>query len=371
MRFRIPDMAADMGTANCVIASDGILVRPTQETLTEEQERLGEGYQVRSFVARHTQDTRVIRAVGEDAYQMYGRAPKGIEVVQPIKEGKVKDPEAFVALLRHMVELACPDYNRRILFPMSTPKIAIGVPLNVVRTSPEGAMIETPEMREVKAAIEKELKATAVLISEPVAAAIGAGLEFTKAPICSIIDMGGGTTDIAALSFTDTFYHDSIEIGGDTFSDAIRLYVRRQYNVAIGYRQAEAVKRVLACAKPFAKPRVFRVTGASLNNGMPSKELKLNSEEIQECLTKSFESLTTQLKAKLTDIKSPSAYEDMEQNGIWLTGGSSQIHGLDELFSEATGVQIKRVSRPLTSVVEGVAKIISDPFLLKRFNLIK
>ncbi len=358
-------IALDVGTANSLVYSDGkIFLVPDKRVLrnsngngrpADQQPSL---IPIHSAVARRTSNFE-LHAIGQDAYEMMGREPKTIQVVRPIVRGRVEDNEAFVEIVLHLIRQVIPTF-RVPQWGLADILLVIPVPCNTTRL----------ERDAVKSLVKERLKAESVLIFQPIAAGIGAGLEFENATAVTIIDGGGGTTDIAVLALSEVAYHTSIEIGGHIFDEDIIRFVQKR-GLRIGNRTAEEIKRNLASATGFEELVTQDVRGQDLRTGQP-RTLRLDSEQIYRCLRPRHHQLARDIKIKLQET-SGEIPGDIRQTGIKLTGGHFRTHGSAKFLCESTGLSISHVENvdPLLTVVKGAGKIMDDPALLAKFDLSK
>jgi rod shape-determining protein MreB len=323
------DMAIDLGTANTLVYVPGrgiVLDEPSVVAVTE---RGGE---------------RKVIAVGHEAKGMLGRTPSKIETIQPLRDGVIAD----FAAAEEMIKLFIRRVSRRRGF--TGPRIMICVPASA-----------TPVER--RAVHEAGLSAGArkvFLIEEPVAAAIGAGLPIAEARGSMIVDIGGGTTDIAVLSMGSVLYSRSVRAAGNAFDEAIVNYVRFKYNVLIGATIAETIKKDSGCA--IAKANGERVSihikGRDLQRGFPT-EITLEPHDIAEALTLPIQQIVGGIRAALADVP-PELTADVCDSGIWLTGGGALLERLDARLTHETGVKYRIAEDPLRCVVRGTGKALEE-----------
>jgi len=323
------DMAIDLGTANTLVYVPGrgiVLDEPSVVAVTE---RGGE---------------RRVIAVGQEAKGMLGRTPSKIETIQPLRDGVIAD----FAAAEEMIKLFIRRVSRRRGF--TGPRIMICVPASA-----------TPVER--RAVHEAGLSAGArkvFLIEEPVAAAIGAGLPIAEPRGSMIVDIGGGTTDIAVLSMGSVLYSRSVRAAGNAFDEAIVNYVRFKYNVLIGATIAETIKKESGCA--IAKANGERVSihikGRDLQRGFPT-EIMLEPHDIAEALTLPIQQIVGGIRAALADVP-PELTADVCDSGIWLTGGGALLERLDARLTHETGVKYRIAEDPLRCVVRGTGKALEE-----------
>jgi rod shape-determining protein MreB len=319
------DLAIDLGTANTLVYAKGkgmICSEPSVVAVADDKRGRGE---------------RVL-AVGHQAKEMVGRTPGSIRAVRPIKEGVIADFEITEAMLRYFIQRA---HNRSKLV---RPRIVICVP----------PCITSVEKRAVR---ESALSAGArevFLIEEPMAAAIGAGLDVTAPTGNMVVDIGGGTTDVAVISLAGIVTSRSIRTGGDKMDEGIINYVKRKYNMLVGERSAEAVKMQIGCASPQTKTMSMELKGRDLVNGIP-KVVVTNNEEIREALLEPIHSIIETVHLTL-ERTPPELAADIVDRGIMLVGGGSLLRDLDVLLREETKLPILRSEDPFTAVAHGAGR---------------
>ncbi len=328
------DLAIDLGTATTLV-----YVRGRGIVLNEP-----------SVVAIEKKTERVL-AVGTEAKKMLGRTPGNILAIRPMKEGVIADFEMAEKMLRHFITKA---HNRSTFV---RPRIIIGVPSRITQV----------EQRAVRDSAELAGAREVYLIEEPVAAAIGAGLPITEPSGNMVVDIGGGTTDIAVLSLGGIVYSESVKVAGDRMDDAIMNYVKKKYNLLIGDHMAERIKVEVGSAYPFEEKKTMLVKGRDLISGIP-RTLVLDDAEIREALLETISTIVNAIKVALENTP-PELAGDIIDCGIVLTGGGSLLHGMDIRLREETGLPIITVDDPLTSVVLGVGKILDEIDLLRKISV--
>ncbi len=328
------DLAIDLGTATTLV-----YVRGRGIVLNEP-----------SVVAIEKKTERVL-AVGTEAKKMLGRTPGNITAIRPMKEGVIADFEMAEKMLRHFITKA---HNRSTFV---RPRIIIGVPSRITQV----------EQRAVRDSAELAGAREVYLIEEPVAAAIGAGLPITEPSGNMVVDIGGGTTDIAVLSLGGIVYSESVKVAGDRMDDAIMNYVKKKYNLLIGDHMAERIKVEVGSAYPFEEKKTMLVKGRDLISGIP-RTLVLDDAEIREALLETISTIVNAIKVALENTP-PELAGDIIDCGIVLTGGGSLLHGMDIRLREETGLPIITVDDPLTSVVLGVGKILDEIDLLRKISV--
>jgi len=331
------DLAIDLGTANTLVYTKG------RGIVTSEP----------SVVAVQTDSRGVdrVRAVGKEAKSMLGRTPGTIRAVRPLKDGVIADFEIAEALLRYFITRA---HNRSGLI---RPRIVIAVPSGITEV-------------EKRAVRESALSASArevYLIDEPMAAAIGAGLPITEPSGNMIIDIGGGTTEVAIISLAGIVYANSVRVGGDKMDEAILNYVKRKFNLLIGERTAERVKIEIGSAYPADEPRSMAIKGRDLVAGVP-KTIEINTEDVREALMEPVNAIVEAAKIAL-ERTPPELAADIADKGIVLTGGGGLLANLDVLLREETGLPIMLAEDPFTAVVMGCGRCLDELDLLRDVTL--
>jgi rod shape-determining protein MreB len=332
------DLAIDLGTANTLVYVKGkgiVLSEP-------------------SVVAVRTDNARKnkVLAVGAEAKRMLGRTPGNIVAIRPMKDGVIADFEVTEAMLRHFIRKV---HNRRSLI---RPRIIICVPSGITQV----------EKRAVRESAESAGAREVFLIEEPMAAAIGAGLPITD-PTCNmVVDIGGGTTEVAVISLAGIVYSRSIRVGGDKMDDAIVQYIKRKYNLLIGERTAEIIKTTIGNAYPDPENiETIEVKGRDLVSGIP-KILAIDSEEIRVAISEQIESIVETVKTALEQTP-PELAADIVDTGIVMTGGGALLKNLDKLLREETSLPIKVTDDPLSTVVLGSGKALEEISLLREVTI--
>ena len=328
------DLAIDLGTANTLVYVRGkglICSEPSVVAVAKEA---------------NGRDEKVL-AVGHEAKEMLGRTPGGIRAIRPIKDGVIADFEITEAMLRYFIQRA---HNRRKLV---RPRIVICVP----------PCITSVEKRAVR---ESALSAGArevFLIEEPMAAAIGAGLDVTAPTGNMVVDVGGGTTDVAVISLSGIVTSRSIRCGGDAMDEAVINYVKRKYNMLIGERSAEQVKITIAAASPTSKTATMEIKGRDLVAGIP-KVVVTTSDEIREALIEPIGQIVETVHLTL-ERTPPELAADIVDRGIMLVGGGSLLTDLDQVLRQETKLPILRSEDPFTAVVHGAGRALDNLDLLR------
>lgn len=328
------DLAIDLGTANVLVYAKGkgIVIREP------------------SVVAVHAEDRRVALAVGEEAKCMLGRTPGNIVAVRPLQDGVIADFDMTEVMLRHFILKAVP---RRFSF-VSRPRVVICVPNGVT----------TVERRAVQDAARNAGAKEVHLVEEPMAAAIGAGLPVEDPVGNMIIDIGGGTTEIAVIALGGIVTSKSIRVAGNKLDEAIVNYMKKEHNLAIGDRSAEEIKIAIGTAYPLAKELTIDVRGRDLVSGLPTT-LTVNSTEVYGAMRELIASMVEAVKQTLEDTP-PELASDIMHRGVILTGGGALLSGLDLLIHEETGLPVLVAETPLDCVVLGAGKMVDDIEFLQR-----
>ena len=331
------DLAIDLGTANTLVYAKGKGIVMSEPSVVA--------------VLKDGRGPDKVRAVGRAAKEMLGRTPGNIVAIRPMKDGVIADFEVTEAMLRYFIARV---HNRSST--LVRPRIVIAVPSGITSV----------EQRAVR---ESALSAGArevFLIEEPMAAAIGAGLPVTEPSGNMIVDIGGGTTEVAVISLSGIVYSNSTRVGGDKMDEAIINYVKRKYNLLIGERTAELIKITIGTAYPSADVRSMEVKGRDLVGGVP-KTLEIKSDEVLEALQEPINAIVESVKLAL-ERTPPELAADIVDKGIVMTGGGALLANLDILLREATGLPVMLAEDPLTAVANGVGRCL-DGDLLKDVSI--
>jgi len=325
------DLAIDLGTANtCVFVSGrGIVLNEP------------------SVVAFNTALNR-IEAVGSKARDMIGRTPRDLVAVRPLRDGVIADFEAAERMLTDFIRRA--THRTRWV----RPRVVIGVPAEITQV----------ERRAVKDSTLRARAGEVYLVDEPVAAAIGSGLPITEPIGNMIVDIGGGTTDIAVISLAGMVYRKSVRIGGDEMDQAIVDHMKRQHSLLIGDRTAEQVKIMIGSAMPLTTPMQVEVRGRHLISGLPTR-VTVNDGEIREALSATVDTVVHSVRDALERIP-PELAADIYDHGVVITGGGSMLHNMAERLRTDTELPVQMAEDPLTSVVRGAGRMLSNFSLLKK-----
>jgi rod shape-determining protein MreB len=326
------DLGIDLGTANTLVyvKGKGIVVREP------------------SVVAIRT-DTKTIEAVGDTAKKMIGRTPGNIRAVRPMKDGVIADFETTATMIKHFIRQA---QKQRLLFPRR-PNVMVCVPSGITAV----------EQRAVEDATRQAGAKEAFTIEEPFAAAIGANLPVWEPTGSMVVDIGGGTTEVAVISLGGIVTSRSVRVAGDEMDEAIIQYIKRMYNLMIGERTAEQAKVDIASALPLEKTETMEIRGRDLVSGLP-KTIKITSDEITEALDDTVSSIVDAVKVTLEKCP-PELAADIMDRGIVLTGGGALLRNLDKLLTRETGMPVVVADHPLDCVAIGTGKALENIHLFK------
>ena len=324
--FGNKDMGIDLGTANTLVHVKGKGVILTEPSVVAIQN-----------------DTGKVLAVGAEAKKMIGRTPGNIVAIRPMKEGVIADFDITQAMLRYFITKAVESRS-----PFSRPRVVISIPTGCT----------TVEERAVREAALSGGAKEAYLLEEPMAAAIGAGLPVDEATGNMIVDIGGGTTEVAVISLGGIVTARSVRVAGDRMDDAIVLHLRKNYNMLIGERTAENIKINVGSAHPDETDELYAVKGRDLLSGLP-KTVEVTSVEIAEALREPIENILDGIKVCLEKTP-PELSADIMDRGIVLAGGGSLLHGLDKLISYETGMPVYVCEDPLLAVARGTGFVLEN-----------
>ncbi|MDE0355666.1 MAG: rod shape-determining protein [Acidobacteriota bacterium] len=327
------DLAIDLGTANTLIyiKSEGVVCNEPSVVAVQKNGR-GE---------------KRILSVGTAAKKMLGRTPGSIVAIRPLRDGVIADFETTEAMLNYFIKLV---HHRRSLV---RPRVIVGVPFGITEV----------EKRAVRESAESAGAREVYLIEQPMAAAIGSGLPITEPTGNMIVDIGGGTTEVAVISLAGIVYSKSIRVGGDKQDEAIVQFIKRRHNLMIGERTAELIKITIGSAYPGEEIRTMEIKGRDLVAGVP-KTVLISDEEIRDCLLEPINQILDAVRVSL-ERTPPELASDIVDRGIVLAGGGSLLRNLDSLISEETGLPVTLAGDPLTSVVMGAGKVLDEIDLLK------
>ncbi len=314
------DVGIDLGTASVLV-----YVRGKGVVINEP-----------SVVAIDT-DTNKVLAIGEEARNMIGRTPANIVAIRPIKDGVISDYETTQKLLKYFIKKAVGNYILK-------PRIVLCVPSGITEV----------EKRAVIDSSNQAGAAKTTLIEEPIAAAIGSGIDITEPSGNMIVDIGGGTTDIAVISLGGMVVNRALKVGGDDFDEAIIRYIRKKYNVMIGERSAEELKFTIGSAYKRDSEVFQEIRGRNLLTGLPIN-IKISSSDMLEALADPVREIMDTI-LNVLEITPPELSSDISTKGILMTGGGSLLYGIDKLIEERTGIKVKIATDPITAVARGTGK---------------
>ena len=327
------DLAIDLGTANTLVYVRGKGIVLTEPSVVA--------------VRKDERGSNRVVAVGKDAKMMLGKTPGTISAIRPMKDGVIADFEVAEAMLRYFIRKV---HNRRTLI---RPRVVICIPSGVTQV----------EKRAVRESAESAGAHEVYLIEEPMAAAIGAGLPITE-PVCNmVVDIGGGTTEVAVISLAGIVYSRSVRVGGDKMDNAVLQHIKRKYNLLIGERTAETIKTTIGNAYPLGETETMTIKGRDLVTGIP-KTVEVNSDEIRESIQEQIDSILETIKVALEQTP-PELAGDIVDRGIVLTGGGALLKNFDHFLRLQTGLPIMLTEDPLSTVVLGSGKALEDIEILK------
>ncbi len=325
------DLAIDLGTANTLVYVKGKGIVLTEPSVVA----------VRKDIRTHK-----VLAVGKEAKMMLGKTPGNIVAIRPMKDGVIADFEVTEAMLRYFIRKV---HDRRL----ARPRIIVSVPSGITQV----------EMRAVKESAESAGAREVYLIEEPMAAAIGAGLPITEPTANMVVDIGGGTTEVAVISLAGIVYSKSVRVAGDRMDEAILQHIKRRYNLLIGEHSAEKIKMEIADVMPEQPYQQTDIKGRDLVSGVP-KTITIDASEIRTAITEQIETIVETVKAALEQTP-PELAADIVDKGIVLTGGGALLKNLDKLLRDETGLPIIIAEDPLSSVVLGSGKALDNIDILK------
>ncbi|MDY5437185.1 rod shape-determining protein [Peptostreptococcus porci] len=315
------DIGIDLGTANVLIVVNDKGIVLNEPSVVAVDNRIDE-----------------VIAVGHEAYKMIGKTPKDIEAIRPMMSGVISDYDNAEKMLRGFIEMLG---NKKGMGKIVMPRIMVSVPTNITDI----------EKKAVQDAVKHAGAREVLLIEEPIAAAIGAGIDITVPGGNLVVDIGGGTTDIAVISLGGTVVSKSIKTGGSKFDLDIIRYIKRNYNVIIGERTAERIKIDIGCAYRRREERFIKITGRDLTNGLP-KSITVSSLEIMDAMSDSVGQIVN-LVIKVLQDTPPELASDIAERGIVLTGGGALLYGMDKKISEMTGLRVRLAEEPINCVALG------------------
>ena len=328
------DLAIDLGTANTLVYAKGKGIVVNEPSIVAINKNTGE-----------------VEAVGKEAKEMLGRTPGNIVAIRPMKDGVIADFKVTERMLNYFIQKA---HGRKMLVH---PRIVIGVPCEITQV-------------EKRAVVDSAYRAKASevhLVEQAMVAAIGAGLPITEPCGNMIVDIGGGTTDVAVISLSGIVYSRSVRVAGNEMDDAIMQYLKRKYNLLIGERTAEQIKIQVGSAYPLDRPLTMEIKGRNLIEGVP-KTLTVDDSEIREALSECVATIMNAIRVAL-ERTPPELSADISDRGIVLTGGGALLKNLDRRIREETGLPVSIAEAPLASVVLGTGKMLTDFKLLRKISL--
>jgi len=330
------DLAIDLGTANTLVYVKGKGIVCDEPSVV---------------VIR--KDNKKTVAVGAEAKRMLGKTPSNIMAIRPMKDGVIADFDATGEMLKYFIKKV---HNRRSFV---SPRVIVGVPSGITQV----------EQRAVKDAAEASGAREVYLLEEPMAAAIGVGLPVGEPSGNMIVDIGGGTTDIAVISLDGIVYSKAVRVGGDKMDEAIMAYIKRRYNLMIGEMTTELIKIEIgsACDTGGSGKKVMDIKGRDLISGIP-KTITINEEEIREALSEPINIIMDTIKVALENTP-PELAADIVDRGIVLAGGGALLRGVDLLIKQETGLPVIVAENPLTAVVMGVGKMLDELEMLRRIAI--
>jgi len=329
--FFSSDLAIDLGTANTLVFAKGRGIVVNEP----------------SIVAIDNRNKKVL-AIGHEAKEMLGRTPADIVAVKPMKDGVIADFDVTEVMLKYFIKLA---HSRNHLL---SPRIVIGIPSDITQV----------EKRAVQESAMRAKASEVYLVEQAMVAAIGAGMPITEACGNMIVDIGGGTTDIAVISLSGIVYCRSVRVAGNEMDESITQYIKRKHNLLIGERSAETIKIQLGSASPSDETMKMEVKGRNLIEGVP-KTITITDEEVREALGDSIGIIINAIKVAL-ERTPPELSADIMERGIVLTGGGALLKRFDRRLAEETGLPVFIAEDPLKSVVLGTSKMLTDFKLLRR-----
>ena len=328
------DLAIDLGTANTLVFAKGKGIVVNEPSIVAINKTTGG-----------------VEAVGKEAKEMLGRTPGNIVAIRPMKDGVIADFKVTERMLNYFIQKA---HGRKMLVH---PRIVIGVPSEITQV-------------EKRAVIDSAYRAKAsevFLVEQAMVAAIGAGLPITEPSGNMIVDVGGGTTDVAVISLSGIVYSRSVRVAGNEMDDAIMQYLKRKYNLLVGERTAEHIKCNIGSAYPLDKPITMEIKGRHLIEGVP-KTITVEDSEIREALSESVATIINAIRVAL-ERTPPELSADISDHGIVLTGGGALLKNLDARIREETGLPVSIAEDPLASVALGTGKMLTDFKLLRRIAI--
>ncbi len=328
------DLAIDLGTANTLVFAKGKGIVVNEPSIVAINKNTGD-----------------VEAVGKEAKEMLGRTPGNIVAIKPMKDGVIADFKVTEKMLNYFIQKA---HGRKMLVH---PRIVIGVPSEITQV----------EKRAVMDSAYRAKASEVHLVEQAMVAAIGAGLPITEPSGNMVVDIGGGTTDVAVISLSGIVYSRSVRVAGNEMDDAVMQYLKKKYNLLVGERTAEAIKIEIGSAYPLDKPLSMEIKGRNLIEGVPRTVL-IHDEEIREALSECIATIINAIRVAL-ERTPPELSADISDRGIVLTGGGALIKNLDKRIREETGLPVSIADDPLASVVLGTGRMLSDFRLLRKISI--
>lgn len=330
------DIGIDLGTANTLVhlKDRGIVLREPSVVAIEE-------------------GSKRVLAVGDEAKRMLGRTPGNITATRPMKSGVIADFDVTEAMLKYFISKVCPH---RFWSKYCRPRVVIAVPSDITEV----------EKRAVEDAAKAAGAGNVYLVEEPMAAAIGVGLPVSEPAGSMIVDIGGGTCEVAIISLAGIVHKRSVRTAGDAMDNCIVQYMRRVYNLLIGERMAETIKMTVGSAYPLEEELRMEVRGSDIVQGLP-KTISITSEEIREALKEPVANIVEAVRITLRNC-APELAADLVDRGIVLSGGSSQLRGLDKLLADQTGLPVMLADDPLSAVAEGTGVVMTELSTLAKYK---
>ena len=328
------DLAIDLGTANTLVYAKGKGIVVNEPSIVAINKNTGE-----------------VEAVGKEAKEMLGRTPGNIVAIKPMKDGVIADFKVTEKMLNYFIQKA---HNRKMLVH---PRIVIGVPSEITQV----------EKRAVMDSAYRAKASEVHLVEQAMVAAIGAGLPITEPSGNMVVDIGGGTTDIAVISLSGIVYSRSVRMAGNQMDESIMNYLKRKYNLLIGERTAEQIKIEIGSAYPLDKPLTMEIKGRNLIEGVP-KTITIDDSDIREALSECVSTLMNAIRVAL-ERTPPELSADISDRGIVLTGGGALLKNLDKRIRDETCLPVSIAVDPLACVVQGTGKMLSDFKLLRKISI--
>jgi len=328
------DLAIDLGTANTLVFAKGKGIVVNEPSIVAINKNTGD-----------------VEAVGKEAKEMLGRTPGNIVAIKPMKDGVIADFKVTEKMLNYFIQKA---HNRKMLVH---PRIVIGVPSEITQV----------EKRAVMDSAYRAKASEVHLVEQAMVAAIGAGLPITEPSGNMVVDIGGGTTDVAVISLSGIVYSRSVRVAGNEMDDAVMQYLKRKYNLLIGERTAESIKIEVGSAYPLDKLLTMEIKGRNLIEGVP-RTISIDDSEIREALSECVATIVNAIRVAL-ERTPPELSADISDRGIVLTGGGALLKNLDKRIREETGLPVSIADDPLASVVLGTGRMLSDFRLLRKISI--